>query len=155
MVPDPDQGGRKRQVFVPLGLQMITEKNAPFEMTASLMLHDMGERQEVLKCPQELRPWLGRGAGYITVDDGLAIRQWVDGGNKLDPEVERARNLLQLTAESGTEAIRKAWEDTPGNIRKALGKDFLETIKASAAEYDRQREEAQANSGKEVQNEEI
>lgn len=137
-------------VYIPLGLQMITEKNAPFEMTASLMLHDSGKRQDVMKCPAELMPILGRGSGYLTIDDGFALRQWIDGGGKLNPEVERVRNVLQLTAESGTEAIRQAWEATPKDIRAALGRDFLETIKASAAEYDRQRAEANGGTGDEV-----
>ena len=123
----------------PLGVQPIQEKNFMFEMTASVLMHDSGQRQTVLKCPSELTGILGRGAGYMTADDGKALRQWVDGASSIDPQVEQYRNSLQTVTESGLESLKKAWSDTPAKVRKALGQPFLDTLKSSAESYDKQR----------------
>lgn len=126
----------------PLGLQPIQEHNFSYEATVSLMMHDQGRRQDVLKCPAELQGILGRGEGYVTHEDGEALRSWVDGAASVDPKVEAARGTLLNAAAGGTEALRKAWEATPKATQKKLGKAFIESAKASAAEYDRQRADA-------------
>ena len=123
----------------PLGIQPIQEKNFMFEMTASLLMQDAGRSQTVLKCPDELRAILGRGADYLTVNDGLNLRQWVDGGSKVDSAVEKVRSSLQMVTESGLTALEAAWTATPAKIRGALGRDFLGTLKTSAIAYDEQR----------------
>lgn len=123
----------------PLGVQPIQEKNFMFEMTASVLMHDMGQRQTVLKCPSELTSILGRGAGYMTADDGKALRQWVDGATAFDPTVEQYRNSLRTVTESGLESLKKAWLDAPAKVRKSLGHSFLETLKTAATSYDEQR----------------
>ena len=110
-----------------------------FEMTASLLMQDAGRSQTVLKCPDELRAILGRGADYLTVNDGLNLRQWVDGGSKVDSAVEKVRSSLQMVTESGLTALEAAWTATPAKIRGALGRDFLGTLKTSAIAYDEQR----------------
>jgi len=124
----------------PLGIQPIQEKNFMFEMTASLMMHDAGKTQSVLKCPDELESILGRGNGYLTSQDGITLRKWVDGGTQLQPDVEKARNTLQTITESGLHALQTAWTATPAKIRSALGREFLETLKTAAVAYDEQRE---------------
>lgn len=129
---------------VNLGLQPIQEGNFMFEMTASVMMHEMGSRQDVLKCPAELLPILGRGAGYITQSDGSALRGWIMGAKQLDPEVEHYRNMLQSNTERGIEHLRASWAQTPPNVRTALGAQFLETLKSAAAEFDRQRADEKA-----------
>lgn len=126
----------------PLGLQPIQEGNFSYEATVSLMMHDQGRRQDVLKCPADLQAILGRGQGYVTAADGLALRKWVDGAAQVDPEVERARGSLLNIAEQGVEALKAAWTATPKALQSKLGKAFIESAKASAAEYDRQRAEA-------------
>jgi hypothetical protein len=128
----------------PLGIQPIQEQNFSFEATVSLLMHDQGARQDVLKCPAELQAVLGRGKGYVTAADGAALRAWVDGGIKVDPAIEAARGTLQNVAEQGVEALRSAWSATPKAIQKALGPEFLAATKASAEAYDKQRAEAQA-----------
>lgn len=124
----------------PLGIQPIQEKNFSYEATVSLMMHDQGRRQDVLKCPAELQAVLGRGQGYLGADDGLALRQWVDGAAKVDPAIEHHRGLLLNTTEQGLQALQAAWMATPANVRKALGDKFKDQLKAAAAEYDAQRE---------------
>lgn len=123
----------------PLGIQPIQEKNFMFEMTASLLMQDAGKSQCVLKCPDELQNILGRGVNYLTRADGAKLRSWVDGGNQLQPDVERCRNSLQTVTESGLDALQTAWTATPAKIRGVLGRDFLETLKTAAVAYDEQR----------------
>lgn len=123
----------------PLGVQPIQEKNFSYESTVSLMMWDQGKRQDVLKCPAELQGILGRGAGYLTADDGLALRQWVDGGIKVDPAIEHHRGMLLNATEQGLKALQAAWTATPANIRKALGDKFKDQLKASAVAYDEAR----------------
>lgn len=127
---------------IKLGIQPIQEKNFSFEATVSLMMHDQGKRQDVLKCPAELQSILGRGHGYVTADDGAALRAWVDGGARVDPKVEHARGMLLNAAEGGVQALRAAWEATPKNVQKALGKSFIESAKASAEAFDKQHQSA-------------
>lgn len=130
-------------VYIPQGVQPIQEKNFMFEMTASLMMWNEGQAQDVIKCPAELRPMLARGKGYITSADGKAVRDWVDGGGKIDEEVERARNTLRTITEGGIEAYRKAWEQTPKRIKKILSDDGThETLKSAAEAYDKARTDA-------------
>lgn len=123
----------------PLGIQPIQEKNFSFEATVSLLMHDQGSRQDVLKCPADLQAIMGRGRDYITADDGFALRAWVDGGVKVDPRIEHARGTLLNASEGGVNALKAAWDATPKAIQKALGKAFIDAAKASAAAFDQAR----------------
>ena len=131
----------------PLGIQPIQEANFSYEATVSLMMHDQGSRQDVLKCPADLQSILGRGRGYVTAEEGAALRAWVDGATKLDPAVETARGNLQNVAERGVDALKAAWEATPKPIQKKLGPAFIQATKASAEAFDRARQEAQQGGG--------
>lgn len=122
--------------FVEQGLQPIQEKNFMFEVTASLMMHDEGLRQDVIKCPAALVNILGRKQGYITADDGFSVREWVSGARKLDPTVEKYRNRLNSNTEGGVKHIEECWIKTPEAIREALGKGFYETLVAAAKGYE-------------------
>lgn len=122
-----------------LGLQPIQEQNFMFEMTASVLMHDQGKRQDVLKCPTDLVDILGRSSGYITARDGMSLRKWVDGARQLDPAVERFRNSLQSVTEQGASALAAAVIEVPDAIKSKLGWKFFETLSASAEEFDRQR----------------
>lgn len=139
--------GREKTVYVDMGLQAITEKNVLFEATASLMLHDEGMRQDVIKCPGALRHILGRGEGYLTAADGRAVRAWVDGAHQLDPKVENWRNRLLSITERGTAYVNECWGKVPAEIQTALGDDFLATLRASAGEYERQAHETADDGG--------
>ena len=124
---------------VNLGIQPIQEKNFSFEATVSLMMLDQGKRQDVLKCPAELQSILGRGKDYITAADGVALREWVDGAEQVDPAIEKARGALQNVAQKGLAALKDEWEKTPTDIQNKLGLEFLRSVKASAEAYDQAR----------------
>lgn len=128
---------------IKLGIQPIQEKNFLYEATVSLMMHDQGLRQDVLKCPAELQAVLGRGQGYVGAADGQALRQWVDGGAKVNPAIEHHRGILLNTTEQGLQALQAAWLATPANVRKSLGDKFKDQLKAAASEYDAQRQAVQ------------
>lgn len=133
--------GREKTVYVDMGLQPITEKNVMFEATVSLMLHEQGRRQDVVKCPAALAEIMGRGQGYLSMADGQALRAWVDGAQQLDPKVEHSKGLLKLAAEQGMAALQAAWLALPKAHQKAIGgaKGCPETYKESAKAFDDQR----------------
>jgi hypothetical protein len=126
----------------PLGIQPIQEKNFSFEATVSLMMHNQGYAQDVLKCPAELQAVLGRGEGYIGVNEGVALRQWVDGGVPVDQKVEHHRGMLLNATERGLAALQDAWAKTPAAVQKKLGEAFKEQCKDSARAYDEARQPA-------------
>lgn len=136
--------------YEPQGVLPVCEKNFMFEMTASLLMWDEGKLQDVMKCPEELRPILGRGEGYLTARDGLALRKWVEGGAQLDPKVEHARNSLRTITEQGVDAIRKAWDAQPDDVRKALGSAFHQELLEAAQAFDDQRSHAASGEGAQV-----
>lgn len=128
-----------KTVYVPQGVQPICEKNFMFEMTCSLMMWNAGKEQDILKCPDELKAILGRQQGYITAQDGKALRDWVLGGAQLDTEVELARSQLKTTCEQGTEVLAAAWKKLPAAVRKSISADGKcpDEYKRAAEEYDR------------------
>lgn len=140
--PEKDASGKV--VYQDMGLQPITEKNFMFEMTVSMMVHDQGTRREILKCPAELRPIFDTTEKYIGVKQGIGLRKWVDGAGVLSPKVEKWRNSLLSNTEKGAAHIESCWQQTPADVREALGEEFHATLKASAAEFDKQRTEAAA-----------
>ena len=119
-----------------LGLQPICEKNFMYEMTASVRMEDEGRSQVVLKCPEALRSIMGRCKDYLTIEDGVKLRQWIDGGVPVDRGLERHRSELKASCEWGTEALKNAWEGLPKEAKAAL-KDELPVLKASAEAYDK------------------
>jgi hypothetical protein len=139
-----DDKGNMKTDIQDVGLQPITEKNLMFEMSASLMMHDEGARQTVLKCPAALASALGRKEGYITALDGKCIRDWVDGAKQLDPTVEKFRNRLISVCEKGAAYVESAWSQTPAAVQAALGSQFHATLTASASAYDKARADAEA-----------
>jgi hypothetical protein len=130
---------------IKLGIQPIQEKNFSYEATVSLMMQNQGYSQDVLKCPAELQDILGRGQGYITSEDGMSLRNWVDGAEKVDPKIEHYRGLLLNSTEGGMESLKAQWSQTPADIQKLLGKAFLDSAKASAKAFDDQRAFGTAN----------
>lgn len=143
------KGDRGETVFESLGLQPITEKNAMFEMTASCMMQDEGRTQTVLKCPEAIRKHVGRGTNYLTISDGKALREWIDGAAPVDRTLESHRATLANTCEQGIEVLSAAWTALPKAVKQAL-KGELDAFKASASGYDEQRRIAVEANGSEA-----
>lgn len=122
-----------------LGLQPICEKNFMFEMTASVLMKNAGRQQEELKCPDALKPIMGRGNDYLTIEDGVRLRQWIEGGSKVDRELEHHRSELKSASERGTEALKNAWNALPSKAKEDLAGE-KDAFKASAAAFDKHRE---------------
>jgi hypothetical protein len=129
----------------------VCEKNFLFELTASLLMWDEGKSQDVMKCPADLRDILGRGQGYLTPKDGLALRKWVEGGVQLNAGVEHARNTLRTVTEQGVDAVRKAWDATNEEHRKALGAAYLQELLESAEAFDESRALAASGDGAQLE----
>lgn len=126
--------------IVPLGITPVTEKNVMFEMTTSLMMWDAGKSQQVMKCPEELLPILGRERGYLTAADGAALRAWVDGAGQLDQDVERARNIMRTACEGGLSVMQAEWGRLSKKAQRILKDDgTLATLKTAAQAFDEQR----------------
>lgn len=143
---DPETG-KFGTIYVPQGLQPIQHRDFMFEMTASLMIHDQGQRRDVIKCPAELMDFLGHDRQYLTARDGMMVRKWVDGGTKLEPEVERARNVILSLTGDGLAAVNENWETLPAKTKKILGQQFIDMARSSAEEFDRQAAERYASDG--------
>lgn len=129
-----------------LGIQPICEKSFMFELTASLMIHDQGSRRDILKCPAELLAILDKPEGYLGAREGLALRKWVDGGAKLDPSVERARNTILSQTSDGLDVVNKLWSALDNKTKKSLGQEFINMARSSAEEFDRQAAERNQSS---------
>ena len=121
---------------IPLGIQPAQEKNFMFEMTASLLMFDEGQSQDVMKCPAALKSALGRGKGYLTPADGAAVRAWVEGGSPVDREAKKYLDRLRGVTEKGVQYVRDAWGKCPDRVRTALGEDTLEQLIASAQAFE-------------------
>ena len=126
-----------------LGIMPIQQEEFMFEMTASMMMWGGGKSREILKCPAELAPIFGEAGtmmdGYLTANQGLALRKWVDGGTQVDGRLEHARNTLRTMAEQGVAALNDAWGKLPADVRKELGGECPQEIMASAQAFDGQR----------------
>lgn len=140
--------------FEPQGVMPVCEKNTMFEMTASMMMWDGGKSRDVMKCPEDLASIFGKAGetstGYLAAKHGLALRKWVEGGAKLDPAVEHARNTLRTQCEQGVDAIRKAWDAHPADVRKALGAAYQQELLEAAEAFDAQRDLAATGEGRQV-----
>lgn len=138
-----DKDANNKQIVVPLGILPVTEKNVMFEMTASLMFFDEGKFRDPLKCPEALRGMIAHDREYISAADGFAVREWVEGGAKVDREVEAARAALLSITEQGMEALAKAWKSTPAPMRKKLnpnGPGCPDDLKLSAEAFDKAKQ---------------
>lgn len=138
-----------------LGIMPVQQEEFMFEMTASMMMWDGGKSRDMMKCPEDLVAIFGTAggsiSGYLTPKHGLQLRQWVDGGVKLDAKLEHARNSLRTVTEQGVVVVRKAWDDQPEDIRKALGAGFMQELLESAEAFDEARANAKNGDGAQLE----
>ena len=124
---------------VSLGIQPICEKNFLFEMMASVMFSNEGKNQKAIKVPNYLKDAFGDGEGYLGMQTGRKIMEWVRLGEKEDPIVSKCRGEMIMVCELGLEALKKAWAEMPAVARKELNKEWL-IHESSAIAFDKMKE---------------
>jgi hypothetical protein len=124
---------------IPLGLMPIAEKSFSFEMTLRWMIEEGTHHASFLKGPSGLSGATGR---MLTMADGDAIRQWIEGGTALNPN-ELLQKRARAAAEDGMEtygafysdltvAQKKVLSDTTHNENKAIAKRVDEELAGAA-----------------------
>lgn len=126
---------------VSLGIQPIQEKNFMFEMTTSMLMMNEGKKQIFLKIPFFLKEAFGDGNNYLGEKTGKAIIEWLNTGEKEDPEISRIKSEMTMAAEKGLDEVVKIWSALTKPQQKVL-ESHKNICKESAEEYERQRVEA-------------
>jgi len=127
---------------VSLGMQPICEKNFMFELTASLMMENEGKTQRYLKMPYFLKDAFGQGNGYLGENTGKKIIEWIDTGDKEDPEITKIKSDMLMSCEFGLAGVMAIWNSIPKEMKRKL-EAFKNSCKESALEYERQAKEAE------------
>jgi len=124
---------------VSLGVLPVCEKNFMFEMTASFLMLSEGKEQKHLKMPEFLKSTFGNGKGYLGIETGKKIREWLNQGEKENPEIEKIKSEALLICETGVEALTKLWNSIPKELKSNQGlKDHFAICGESAKAYDAQ-----------------
>ncbi len=126
---------------VSLGIQPICEKNFMFEMTASFLIENEGKRQTFLKMPSFLKPIFGDGNGYLNEQAGKGIINWINEGEKEDPEVSRIKSEMLMACEFGLDGVIEIWKRLTPTMKRKL-EAHKNVCKEAALEYERQAMEA-------------
>lgn len=122
---------------VSLGIQPVCEKNFMFEMTASLLMENEGKSQRFLKIPSFLQKAFGTGNGYLGNDTGKQIIDWINTGEKEDPEVTRYKSELMMACELGVAGLMALWNTLTAKQQTKM-KPHFSIYKESAKAYDEQ-----------------
>lgn len=126
---------------VSLGIQPVCEKNFMFEMTASMLMEDEGTKQKFLKIPSFLKGAFGNGSGYLGQETGKKVLDWINQGEKEDPEVARLKSELLMTCEMGMAGLMALWNTLTPAMQKKM-KPVFTVFKESAKAFDDQAKEA-------------
>lgn len=127
---------------VSLGIKPVCEKNFMFEMMASLLMQNEGKSQKWLKMPEFLKPAFGNGTGYLGVETGKKIIEWLDKGEKEDPEVTRVKSEMLMACEFGLAGVIAIWNKQSTAMKKKL-QAHKEICKHAAEEYERQAKDGE------------
>ena len=120
-----------------------------FEMTASLLMENEGKKQTFLKMPEFLRNSFGNGTSYLGIDTGKKILQWINEGEKEDPEVTRVKSEMLMACEFGIAGVIAIWNNLSAPMKKKL-EGHKNICKASAQEYENQQKLAELTPGEEL-----
>jgi hypothetical protein len=124
------------------GIQPVCEKNFMFELTASLLMDDAGKKQIFLKMPEFLRKSFGNGDTYLGIETGKKIMDWVNGGEKEDPEITKYKSELLMASEMGIAGLTALWNSLTPKQQTKL-KPHFGIYKEAAKAYDKQALEAE------------
>lgn len=138
---------------VSLGIQPICEKNFMFEMTASLLMEEEGRKQKFLKLPSFLQPAFAAKSpeGYLGVETGKHIIQWIKSGEPQDPAIEAIKSEMLMACEMGVAGVVAIWNKlTPAQKKKLEAHKNM--CKESAEEYERQAKQAEEEPADQLKN---
>jgi len=124
---------------VSLGIQPICEKNFMFEMTASLMMGDEGKEQKHIKVPSFLKTAFSSDGGYLGIETGKRLMQYVSTTKKDSPELAKFKGDMMAVCEQGLEALKSAWKDGIKTLTapdKATANSQFNVYEASAKAFD-------------------
>lgn len=124
---------------ISLGIQPVCEKNFMFEMTASLLMEEEGKKQTIIKLPAFLKEAFGNGSGYLGEATGKKVIDWIDTGEKEDPEITRVKSELLLACEEGLAGLTALWNTLSAPMQKKMKPHFT-VYKEAAKAYDQQAE---------------
>lgn len=127
---------------VSLGVQPVCEKNFMFEMTASLLMENEGKSQKFLKIPAFLQKAFGSGNGYLGIETGKNIIDWINTGEKEDPEVTKCKSELLMACELGIAGLTALWNNLTPAMQKKM-KSHFSVYKEAAKAYDQQAADAE------------
>lgn len=103
---------------VSLGIQPVCEKNFMFELTASVLLDNQGTKQTVLKPMPFIKDALTPDSnGYLGIENGKKIRQWLESGEKESDEIVKIKSEALLICEQGFEALNDYWRTIPKELK--------------------------------------
>jgi len=127
---------------VSLGIQPVCEKNFMFEMTASILMGEEGKKQTFIKMPAFLLSAFGNGSGYLGEETGRKIMEWVNTGEKEDPQITKIKAEMLQACEWGLGGVISIWNNLT-KAQKLKLKEHKEICKEAALEYERQQKEAE------------
>jgi len=130
---------------VSLGIQPVCEKNFMFELTASLMMFNEGKNQALIKIPSFLKEAFGDGSDYIGQKTGIKIREWLNKGEKENPDIERIKSEALMVCENGVSALTKLW-NTLSEEQQSKLKGHFNICKESAKAYEKQAKDNEEES---------
>lgn len=120
---------------VSLGIQPVCEKNFMFEMTASMLMEEEGKKQTFLKMPSFFKKIFGKGDNYLGCAVGKKIIEWINTGEKEDPEITKIRSEMLMACESGINGLMEVWGKLTPALQEKI-KPFMSVYKESAKAYD-------------------
>lgn len=135
-----------------LGIQPICEKNFMFEMTASIMMSNNGKNQKHIKVPSFLLNIFGNGNDYLGIETGKKLKQYFSSVEQDSEEIKKLKSEFLLVCEKGITELETLWIAT-SKENKVILKDELKVYKASAAAYDKAREQNEVETNTEFDQE--
>lgn len=127
---------------ISLGIQPVCEKNFMFEMTASLLMENEGKAQRFLKIPSFLKDAFGEGKSYLGKETGFKIIEWINTGEKEDPEITKCKSEMLMACEFGIAGVMALWNKLSADMKKKM-KPNMSVYKTAAQAYDEQAKEAE------------
>lgn len=137
-----------KQEIINKGLQIIQEKNFPFEMLVTFKLEDQGkaylEKATGLKDLQDKF----KNGGYITEEHGKIISEWINKGDEVDLEVKALKEEAREVAMQEVEDKLKEWFGGLDDVKKQIASRFPIDFKKDLTRIARERDELDRSESK-------